>query len=348
MRRPSRRRCAPDAPPRRPARRRSYAGLVASSGTPSTPRFLAKVEIPEGVHVVLAVVVDVDAVLHDVHRGEVLEQAVGNLVGGEGPLVVEPALRVGDRHPVDVEPVLRRRAAAGGQRQEDGAVLAGRLLVGEVPVAVGVVASSGWGTRSGPRAADPWMCCGWGWLGTRPREWMTTLRPPSPIAVSVAVPLAPLPFCSTSLAFTVVSAAALGRQAQHGGRGRQDEEGAEGDHRCTASARERCALGGGRVPAADPATDRRSRSTDVEAPAHPWTAPGTPACSVVAARAARCYWPPGRPAAVPGKWSLALGVITTQRTDPTRRPGRTEGSPVRCWCRPQGVHPRLNRVRGGT
>ena len=38
---------------------------------------------------------------------------------------------------------------------------------------------------------------------------MTTLRPPLPSAVRVAVPLAPLPFSSTSFAFTVVSAAAL-------------------------------------------------------------------------------------------------------------------------------------------
>src|SRR5215217_3369662 len=38
---------------------------------------------------------------------------------------------------------------------------------------------------------------------------MTTLRRPLPSAVRLTVPLAPLPFCSTSFAFTVVSAAAL-------------------------------------------------------------------------------------------------------------------------------------------
>src|SRR5215217_9116758 len=38
---------------------------------------------------------------------------------------------------------------------------------------------------------------------------MTTLRRPLPSAVRVTVPLTPLPFCSTSFAFTVVSAAAL-------------------------------------------------------------------------------------------------------------------------------------------
>src|SRR5215208_6201103 len=38
---------------------------------------------------------------------------------------------------------------------------------------------------------------------------MTTLRLPSARAVRVAVPLAPLPFTSTSFAFTVVSAEAL-------------------------------------------------------------------------------------------------------------------------------------------
>ena len=44
---------------------------------------------------------------------------------------------------------------------------------------------------------------------------MTTLRPPSAIAVMVAVPLAPLSFSSTSFAFTVVSAPALvGRQSR--------------------------------------------------------------------------------------------------------------------------------------
>src|SRR5512132_2851142 len=44
---------------------------------------------------------------------------------------------------------------------------------------------------------------------------MTTLRPPLSSAVRVTVPLTPLPFCSTSFAFTVVSAAALiGRQSR--------------------------------------------------------------------------------------------------------------------------------------
>src|SRR5215203_7348838 len=53
------------------------------------------------------------------------------------------------------------------------------------------------------------MCCGWNTPGTWPSEWMTTLRLPSSSAVRVAVPLAPLPFTSTSFAFTVVSAEAL-------------------------------------------------------------------------------------------------------------------------------------------
>src|SRR4029450_1434770 len=39
---------------------------------------------------------------------------------------------------------------------------------------------------------------------------MTTFRPPLSSAVRLTVPVAPLPFCSTSFAFTVVSAAALG------------------------------------------------------------------------------------------------------------------------------------------
>src|SRR4029450_12881033 len=39
---------------------------------------------------------------------------------------------------------------------------------------------------------------------------MTTLRPPLSSAVRLTVPLTPLLFCSTSFAFTVVSAAALG------------------------------------------------------------------------------------------------------------------------------------------
>jgi hypothetical protein len=43
------------------------------------------------------------------------------------------------RHSVDGEPVLRRRTTTGCQRKEDGAVLAGRLLVGEDPIAIGVV-----------------------------------------------------------------------------------------------------------------------------------------------------------------------------------------------------------------
>src|SRR5215212_11133857 len=38
---------------------------------------------------------------------------------------------------------------------------------------------------------------------------MTTLRPPLSSAVRLTVPLTPLPFCSTSFAFTFVSAAAL-------------------------------------------------------------------------------------------------------------------------------------------
>src|SRR5512132_3683461 len=37
---------------------------------------------------------------------------------------------------------------------------------------------------------------------------MTTLRPPLSSAVRLTVPLTPLPFCSTSFAFTLVSAAA--------------------------------------------------------------------------------------------------------------------------------------------
>jgi hypothetical protein len=38
---------------------------------------------------------------------------------------------------------------------------------------------------------------------------MTTLRPPSLVAVRLTVPEVPLSFCSTSFALTVVSAAAL-------------------------------------------------------------------------------------------------------------------------------------------
>jgi hypothetical protein len=48
------------------------------------------------------------------------------------------------------------------------------------------------GAREVPSVPDPWMC--WRWNITRPCERMTTLRPPSSVAVRVTVPLAPLPF----------------------------------------------------------------------------------------------------------------------------------------------------------
>ena len=63
----------------------------------------------------------------------------GTVSARESSFIVKPAPGVGDRHPVDGEPVLWRRTTTGCQRKEDGAVLAGRLLVGEEPVAVGVV-----------------------------------------------------------------------------------------------------------------------------------------------------------------------------------------------------------------
>ena len=95
--------------------------------------------------VVLAVAVHVDAVLDDVDVRRAGRPARPELVRGEGPVVVDGARRVGDGHPVDGQPALGRCVAFGGQCHEDVAVLAGRLLVGQQAVTVGV-GSPSWDT----------------------------------------------------------------------------------------------------------------------------------------------------------------------------------------------------------
>ena len=117
-----------------------------------------------------------------------------------------------------------------------------------------------------PPCADPWMCWAWGWSGTRPWEWMTTFRPPLSSAVRVAVPLTPLPFCSTSFAFTVVSAAALvGRHSRAAAAASMSELRnlimySLPQIGSTRRARSRC-----RVPPFDPRY-RQPMSSDTEAP----------------------------------------------------------------------------------